>query len=78
MGLPGIVSLTEAAAFTFGCAMLRVPWFNSDRASLGLIGVAAALAVLLLIVLTPESISIDPGALDPARVWPSLAGAASQ
>jgi hypothetical protein len=78
VGLPGIVPLTEAAAFTFGCAVLRVPWFNSNRASLVLTVVAAALAALLLIVCTPESICIDLSALDPAQVWPPLAGAVSR
>jgi hypothetical protein len=78
VGLPGIVPLTEAAAFTFGCAILRVPWFNSDRVGLALTGAVVVLAALLLIVLTPESIYTDLSALDPAQVWPPLAGAASR
>lgn len=79
MGLPSFVPLTEAATFTFGCAMLRSPWCNSDRASWVLTGVAAALAAMLLIALTPDSICLDPSALDPAQVWPlGLPAAASQ
>jgi hypothetical protein len=72
MGLPSVVPLTEAAAFTFGCAVLRERRLDPDRVGLVLVGTAALLLAGLLVVLTPESICIDVNALDPAGAWPSL------
>jgi hypothetical protein len=65
----GLVSLTEAAAFTCGCAVLRTQWFKPERVSMVLISAAALLAPGLLLALTPEDICIDAGALDPAAIW---------
>ena len=70
MGLPSVVPLTEAAAFTFGCAVLRERWLDPERVGLVLVGAAALLFAGLLVVLTPENICIDVNALDPAGVWP--------
>jgi hypothetical protein len=72
MGLPSVVPLTEAAAFTFGCAVLRERWLDPERVGSVLVGTAAVLLAGLLVVLTPENICIDVNALDPAAVWPSL------
>ncbi|MCJ2067974.1 hypothetical protein MKK75_03980 [Methylobacterium sp. J-030] len=70
MALANLVSLTEAAAFTFGCAMLRARWLDQERISSVLVAIAGLLVAGLLIVLTPESVGIDANALDPAAVWP--------
>jgi hypothetical protein len=64
------VPLTEAAAFTCGCAVLRTQWFKPERISMVLISIATLLAVGLLLALTPNDICTDAGALDPAAVWP--------
>jgi hypothetical protein len=71
----GLVPLTEAAAFTCGCAVLRTQWFKAERISVALIGTAALLATGLLLTLTPEDICIDAGALDPAGLWSPAVGA---
>jgi hypothetical protein len=71
MGLASVVPLAEAAAFTFGCAVLRERWLDPERVGLVLMGAAAILLAGLLIVLTPEGVCIDVNALDPASVWPS-------
>ncbi|XYD12661.1 hypothetical protein R1A27_34830 (plasmid) [Methylobacterium sp. NMS12] len=65
-----LLPLTEAAAFTCGCAVLRTRWFNPERVSIVLASAAALLAAGLLIVLTPEDICIDAGGLDPTTAWP--------
>ena len=70
MALANLVPLTEAAAFTCGCAVLRARWLDPERISLVLVAIAAFLAAGLLIVLTPEGVSIDANALDPTAVWP--------
>ena len=70
MALANLVPLTEAAAFTCGCAVLRARWLDPERVSLVLVAIAALLAAGLLIVLTPDSICIDASELDPANVWP--------
>jgi hypothetical protein len=72
VGLPSVVPLTEAAALTFGCAVLRERWFDPERVGLVLVGAAALLLAGLLVFLTPENICIDANALDPAEVWPPL------
>ena len=72
MGLASVVPLAEAAAFTFGCAVLRERWLDPERVGLVLVGTAALLLAGLLVVLTPENICIDANALDPAGVWPYL------
>lgn len=72
MGLSNVVLLTEAAAFTFGCAVLRERWLDPERVGSVLVVAAAMLLAGLLIVLTPENICIDVNALDPAGAWPSL------
>jgi hypothetical protein len=72
MGLASVVPLAEAAAFTFGCAVLRERWLDPERVGLVLVGTAALLLAGLLVVLTPENICIDANALDPAGVRPSL------
>lgn len=71
MGLPSVVPLTEAAAFTFGCAVLRGRWLDPDRVGSGLVGAAAILLAGLLVLLTPENLCIDVNALDPSGAWPS-------
>ena len=76
MPMSSFVPLTEAAAFTFGCAVLRSRWLNPDRMSAVLVAVAALLAAGVLTALTPEGVGIDANALDPAAVWP-LAGEAN-
>ncbi|MCJ2137830.1 hypothetical protein MKK69_27935 [Methylobacterium sp. J-026] len=70
MALANLVPLTEAATFTFGCAMLRARWLDPERVGLVLIAIAALLVAGLLIALTPDSICIDANILDPAAVWP--------
>lgn len=72
MGLPSVVPLTEAAAFTFGCAVLRERWFDPEQVGFVLVDAAALLLAGVLVVLTPENICIDANALDPAGIWPSL------
>ena len=62
VALSSVVPLAEAAAFTFGCAMLRVRRFDPELVGKGLVLVAAALTLVLLIVLTPEGI-VDASAL---------------
>ena len=71
MILPGILPLTEAAAFTCGCFVLRGRWFASDRAGKLLLLVVAALAVALLILARPEN-ALDPYAIDLDGVRPLL------
>ena len=73
--MTGLVPLTEAAAFTCGCAVLRTRWFNPERVSIVLVSVAALLAAGLLLALTPEDICIDAGALDATAAWPFAAEA---
>lgn len=72
MGLASVVPLTEAAAFTLGCAVLRERWFDPGRVGVVLICAAALLLAGLLVALTPDSICTGANALDPAGVWPSL------
>jgi hypothetical protein len=64
------VPLTEAAAFTFGCAVLQARRFDPEWVGLVLSTTAALLVAALLIVQTSESICIDANALDPAMAWP--------
>lgn len=71
MGLASVVPLTEAAASTFACAVLRERWFDPERVDIALVFAAALLLTGLLVVLTLDNICIDANALDPARVWPS-------
>lgn len=68
--MSSFVPLTEAAAFTFGCAVLRTGWLDPDRRSAVLVAAAALLAAGLLTALTPAGVGIDANALDPAAVWP--------
>ena len=68
VGLANVVPLTEAAAFTFGCAVLRTQWFNPERVSMVLVAIAALLVTGLLILLTPADLVIDTSAFDPAAV----------
>lgn len=70
MPMSSFVPLTEAAAFTFGCAILRTQRFDPERVSIVLVCVATLLVAGLLISLTPGDVCIDTGALDPAAVWP--------
>ena len=70
MGLSGVVPLTEAVTFTFGCVALHSRWLDPERVSIALAGIAALLTVGVLLALTPENTSIDSNALDPAAVWP--------
>ncbi|GJE40436.1 hypothetical protein [Methylobacterium persicinum] len=70
MGLSHVVPLTEAAAFTAGCAMLRVRWLDAERVGMTLAVIAAVLSALLLVLLTSEWIALDSQALDPSCVWP--------
>lgn len=72
MGLPSVVPLTEAAAFTFGCAVIREHWLDPERVSPVLVGATAVLLAGLLAVLTMDNICIDVNALDPAGLWPAL------
>ena len=72
MGIPSVVTLTEAVDFIFGCAVLRSRWVDPEKVGIVLIAVAAALLAGLLIVLTPKNICIDANALDPAGVWPAV------
>ena len=76
MGLIGMVPLTEAATFTVGCALLRTGRLDQDHVGVTLGSTAVLLIVGLLIA--PESISIDPNALDPAAAWPLAGGVASR
>ena len=73
--MASFLPLTEAAAFTFGCAVLQTRWFNPERVSIVLVGVAALLAAGLLLASTPEDICIDAGALDATAAWPPAAEA---
>lgn len=68
MWLANVVPLTEAAAFTFGCAVLRTQWFDPQRVCIALVAIAALLTTVLLIVLTPEGLVFDTYAFDPAAV----------
>jgi ABC-type cobalamin transport system permease subunit len=70
VGLPNVVPLTEAAAFTFGCAVLQAKSLNPERVSWVLACIVALLIAGVLLALTPRNISIDPNALDPAALWP--------
>ena len=63
-----VVPLTEAAAFTFGYAVLRTRWFDPQRVGIALVAIAALLTTVLLIVLTPEGVVFDPSAFDPSAV----------
>ena len=73
-----LVALAEAAAFTCGCAVLQTRWFNPDRVSIVLVSVAALLAAGLLLILTPEDICINAGALNSTAAWPLAAEADDQ
>ncbi|RYF05347.1 MAG: hypothetical protein EOO77_28480 [Oxalobacteraceae bacterium] len=66
-----VVPLTEAAAFTFGYAVLRTQWFDPQRVGIALVAIAVLLATVLLIVLTPEGLVFDTCAFDPAAVLAS-------
>ena len=70
MGLDSVVSLTEAAAFTFGCVVLRASRLDPKQVEIVLSVVAAVLAATVLIALIPGNIATDPQVLDPAGVWP--------
>jgi hypothetical protein len=61
--LPGLLPLTEAAAFTCGCVVLRGRWFASERAGKLMLLLVAVLAVALLILAQPEN-ALDPYAID--------------
>ena len=69
MSIANFVPLTEAAAFTCGCAVLRAQWYNPERVGAVLLIVATLLGAGLLLALTPESVCIDAGMLDPAAIW---------
>jgi hypothetical protein len=71
LALINIVPLTEAAAFTFGCALLRTRWFDPEWVGLALSTVVVLLVAGLLVVQTSRSICIDTDVLDPAMTWPS-------
>jgi hypothetical protein len=71
VGLPGILPLTEAAAFTCGCIALRGSWFSSERAGRLMLLIVAVLAVALLILAQPEH-ALDPYAIDLDGVRPLL------
>ncbi|MCJ2069360.1 hypothetical protein MKK75_11230 [Methylobacterium sp. J-030] len=75
MPLSAFVPLTEAAAFTVGCAVLRTRWLDPDCISVVLVGAAALLVAGLLLALTPETVCVDANALDPAAIWPLAVGA---
>jgi hypothetical protein len=70
MGLSSVVPLAEAAAFTFGCAVLHAKWLDPERVSMVLAAAAALLSVGVLLALTSENVGIDANVLDPAAVWP--------
>ena len=65
MVLTNVVPLTEAAAFTLGCALLRTRWFDPNRVGVVLACVATLLIVLLLIAVTPASPGLDDVTIDP-------------
>ena len=73
-----VVPLTEAAAFTCGCAVLRTQRFNPEWVSIVLASAAALLIAGLLFALTSENVCIDAGALDPAAVWSLSVGSDAQ
>ena len=75
MSIASLLPLTEAAAFTCGCAVLRSRWFNPERVSIVLMSIAALLAAGLLLALTPEDICIDASAPAATTVWPLAAEA---
>lgn len=70
VGLLNVVPLTEAATFTFGCAVLRARWLDPDRVTRVLACIAISLTAWVLLALTPANISTDPNALDLAAIWP--------
>lgn len=67
MSVAHVVPLAEAAAFTLGCWVLRAVRGDPDRLVVPLVAVAVALALVLLIGLTPEA-GTDAIGLDPEGV----------
>ncbi len=65
MVLTNVVPLTEAAAFTFGCALLRARWIDPNRVGVILACLATLLVVLLLIALTPDNPAFDEATINP-------------
>jgi hypothetical protein len=65
MVLTNVVPLTEAAAFTLGCALLQTRRFDPNRVGVVLACVATLLIVLLLIAITPDNPGLDDLTIDP-------------